>query len=260
MTASGLLGRRLRSRRRFTAAGQSAADQELKAPQPLEGQNPTFAQLGRGGTDGLGGERQDAAVGVPRRKLRPTCMAGDRLGMETARFRIAVLSIAVRAQREGCHACGVPVIRHAHDQGEARPAFRASGQRVAAPAVAGVHDFPQTLRAHGAIRRHTRPAGSPVVAPPGKDTEGVEACRGGRRAGYGNHRRRGWSSAAELGLKAGQTVRLTLCVDGYPLGVVANPAGQAPFPRQAVHERAEPHALHDAAHSHAHRCKGDGGR
>ena len=80
-------------------------------------------------------------------QFRTADRAGDGLGMETAIRWILIFSLAIRAKRKPCHRCEGTVVRHLPNDRESGSTIRAIDERVAVPAVGGIEQLPQAIRA-----------------------------------------------------------------------------------------------------------------
>ena len=101
-----------------------------------------------------GGERLAAAV--EQLDARPADGAGVRLRVEAPVAGIVVLGLARRAHREAGHRRRRPVVGHAADDREARPAVRAVDERVAEAAIGRVAQLGEAVVAGRRVRRDQR--------------------------------------------------------------------------------------------------------
>ena len=80
-------------------------------------------------------------------------MAGDRLRVKAAIFRIAIFRAARFAQDERRHRRIDAIIRNGFDDAEARPAMRAIGEGIAKTTLEGICDLLRTGAADCSVRR-----------------------------------------------------------------------------------------------------------
>ena len=97
--------------------------------------------------------RRGRVAGTPVRELRPAIGARDRLRMEAAISRVAVLGLARRAQRELAHRRPGPVIRQVVDDRGSRPAVGAICERVAIAPICRVEQLGEAVVARGDVWR-----------------------------------------------------------------------------------------------------------
>ena len=89
-----------------------------------------------------------------RRQPRAARRTGIRLRVEAAIGRRAILSLALRAQRETGHRRVRAVVRHVADDRVARAAVRAVSEGVAVTAIVGIERLRETLRTGREIGRN----------------------------------------------------------------------------------------------------------
>ena len=232
---------------------------QLKAAQPLEGQNVAVPQQIGGlpqGRAGGPGRHAGGRGAVLRMRDQPepgaALGAGHGLGMEAAVEGIAVFGGAARAEGKAGHAGGGPVIGDGAGDGVARPAIGAIGEGVAEARIARIAHVPQAVGADAHIRadEHAVPAAARAL-------HNLE-----RRAGQGGIRRQ--IRALQPG-EAGQGRQffrqtpqktlhgggLALQLEADPVGGVAHLPGQTLLHGQPVDKGAKAHALNLSAHEAA---------
>ena len=128
---------------------------ELVAAQTLDGDDFALLQQAADGIDIVQHrvlvEADRPAVETDQRRPRPTGVAGDRLGMEAPVGGVLVLGAAGRAHGERRHGGGRPIVGQAPDDGQARAAVGAIGERVAVAAGEGIEHLGRTGRAQGSV-------------------------------------------------------------------------------------------------------------
>ena len=175
--------------------------------------------------------------------------AAGGLGVVAAVGDVGVLAMAVFAHGERPHGGALPVVGHALDNGEPRPAVGAVEKGVAVPSVLGVSHLPQTVltdahvRAHLGVRERLPHAGQDVKARLSRGGNG----NGADPANAGQHRGLLLQKRHELGYLVWLPLQLQL----RPLGGVADEAGQAQLGGEAVDGGAKPHPLHQPLHLQA---------
>ena len=205
-----------------------------------------------GGRRGVGrGRNLLAPAPVNKREARPAGMAGGRLGVKAAVARIFILGAARCAHRKVAHRGQRTVVRHAFDDGEARPAVGAVDERITVATVARVEQFAETVAAGGDVRRDgDEPRAVRVTLDDAKVAEvgGVQVV-----AAFdgldGRERRR---IQFDLVDEAFDRARLALDIDQHARRVVADLPAQCAPPREREDVRAKPDALHDAPHEYLH--------
>ncbi len=186
------------------------------------------------------------------RNSRPAFPAGIGLRMEASIGRISVFAGATRAHLESLHRSCRAVVRQRVDDGEARPAVRAVDERVAIAPVVGVEQLGQAIVAGGQVGRHQRGLFRRRVVGEAYLEAGEILQRHLLEIDLGHLGRRR-RVHMQLGHEPVKQLRLALGMDEHALGCIEHPAVDKVFPRQAVHERAEAHSLHDALHLNVER-------
>ena len=214
---------------------------EVEAAQALDRHDASVRQRPRRAGERRVAARERGALRVPERQARPAGRAGDGLRVEAAVARVLVLGPAGRAQDEAAHGRVRAVVGQRAQDGEARAAVGAVGERVAVAPVGRVEHLGQAVRAGRQVRQHQRRPGPGLVAVP--DLEGREP-RGGQPRGLdalhdGAGRPLGHDPLAE----ALERPARTLDLDEDPARVVQDPARQGQLPGEAEDEGPEPHAL-----------------
>jgi hypothetical protein len=179
-----------------------------------------------------------------RRDARAARRAGVRLRVEAPVGRVVVLGLAGRAHREARHRGRRPVVGHAGDDREARPAVGAVDERVAVAAVGGVEELGEAGVAGRGVGSD-RGVGAPADAR--ADAEPRLARVGDRLAGHRFDRR----ERRRVAVQPREEVvdRLALDLDEHAERVVEDEAREVELGRQPVHERAEADALHNSGHT-----------
>ena len=170
MIASGLSGRRLRSRSRWTAGSLVASTISWNPPSPWRARiRPahTASAAWRKARSPFG---QRLSVGVQQGQLRPALRAGDRLGVESAVAGILVFGLAVAAHAEGVHRGPRPIVRQLLDDRPARAAVGTVGERVAIAALLRDRRSPASTRRRWPDRR-----GWWDAVPPGRNSCGSQS-------------------------------------------------------------------------------------
>ena len=186
------------------------------------------------------------------RNSRPTFPAGVGLRVEASIGRVGVFAGATRAHLEGLHRSCRTVVGQRVDDGEARPAVRAVDERVAVAPVVGVEQLGQAIVAGGQVGRHQRGLLRRRVV--GKaDLEAGEILQRHFLEIDFRHLGRRRRVHVQLGHEPVKQLRLALGMDEHALGCIKHPTVDQVFFRQAVHERAETHPLHDALHLNVER-------
>ena len=118
-------------------------------------------------------------------ELRPAHRAGIGLRMETAVRRVLVFFATHGTKRELLH-CGVrPVVGNVDDDGVARSAIGAIGERVFKAAVTGIEQFLAAVGAGGKIGKNIDGLAGIVVAGKNFEMSGAQGREPGRFAhGY----------------------------------------------------------------------------
>lgn len=220
---------------------------EVVAAEALDGDDLAATQARQGFGDGIVDDQQ-AALRVAQREARTTFRAGVRLRMETPIRRIVVFAPAVRTHGEGRHAGVRPVVGQVARQGVARAAVRAVDEGMAPAPVGGIEQLGEAVRAGGGIRRHR---GIRRAVETDFYLEAAHVARRRFRRLHGRHagqrRRFGLEPRDEILDRRHGALHL----DVHALAVVAHPAGEVQFLRQAIDEGPEADALHLPAHADA---------
>ena len=157
ISANGRSSRRLRARNAAPRPRRRLRAGQVIAADALDRQHRPPASRLRGGVHGVGTAGR-ARRGSPSRseqlRARPACGAGVRLRVKAPVAGIVVLGLALRAHRESGHRRRRPVVGHAADDREARPAVRAVDERVAEAAVGRVAQLGEAVVAGRRVRRH----------------------------------------------------------------------------------------------------------
>src|SRR5215208_612919 len=120
----------------------------MVASQSFDGHDRPSAQNPRCPQDGIFRLAvQLVAEAIQQLHLRAAEWAGVWLGVEAAVRGVVVLVLALGAHLEACHRGHGPVVGYRAGYGEAWPAVRAVGERVAVAPVRGVEDLRQALLA-----------------------------------------------------------------------------------------------------------------
>ena len=175
--------------------------------------------------------------------------ARNRLGVESPVRRTLELGAAGRTHRESGHGGARAIVGDVAHNRVARPAVGAIEEGVPVAAGGRVAQFAFALGASCDVGRYQREAAIPRHAladrePPAR-----------ARAGQGSHRHclypcQGRWLGAERGHECLYRRALALDLGEHTGGVVTDPACQVPLDRRTMHEGAESHALHNAAHPH----------
>ena len=182
--------------------------------------------------------------GVGKAQPRAADRTGYGLGVEPPVQGIAVFRPAGGAQVEPAHRGQGPVVGQALDDGEARPAVGAVGERVAVAAGRRIPQLGQAVLAGGHIRGYQRlPAAAGAVA----DAE-IPFAQGAQPADpHFLHRRQTGRLLPQVADEGLHLVPLPFRFHRDPGGMVIHPAGKRMLPGQPVDEGTEAHSLHDAA-------------
>ena len=212
---------------------------QLEATEPSDRDDPAREQE-------LGRRLERVRV---RRRLQPECRPAIRaavgLRMESAIACGAILASAGGALPERAHAGALAIVRHRLDHGEPGPAIGTGDERVVIAPVGGIEQLRLARRAHRDVGRDRLALGGFRQAP--EDRERVEMRR---RAGFPAYIVDPRQRRCLRPQHAGELIDLfarTLDVDLHVAGRIADPSRQPEPLREPVHERAEPHTLHDAA-------------
>ena len=246
--ANGLSNRRLRARRRCTAAGSRASTARWKPPMPLMARMaPASSSARAAATWSRSARPETSPVAASSSSCGPHTGTGIGLGVETPIAGIVVFRLAGPAHREGRHTgAGAIVGDGAHDR-EPGAAMGAVGEGVAIASAGRIADLGEAGGAGGGIGDH---AGPDRARAAGQDAK----ARRRRRPGQGlrlqavdaRERRR-------LGLQAPEEAparsRRTPDPDQHALGVVPDLAAQAAVGRQPPGVGPKAHALNEAAHA-----------
>lgn len=223
---------------------------EMEAAQALDGDD-LAAQHARHRSGNRVYARHRHALRIEQHQAGAAIRTGVGLGVEAAMLRRLVLAQTGRALRERRHAGGGAVVGQRARQRVARAALGAVDEGVTVAPVRGVEKLRQAVGAH---RR--------VVADGGVHGGiGTVALEDGKAVGVGLYRaafladlihsRQGRRVAAQPLAQLGDGRGAPLDLDVHAGAVVAHPAGDAQFLRQAINEGPEAHALHHAAHADA---------
>jgi hypothetical protein len=218
-----------------------ALDRQDRAPaeQASRSRDRVLAGLHRGQACSrlrrAGNELQARAAGRARVRLR----------VKAAIARVVVLSLAVRAHRKDAHRGVRPVVRHVGDNGKARAAVRAIGERVPIAAVGGIQKLAQAVRARGGVRRNERVA--PFLAFGMADLEATVAMQ--RRLAYLDPLdARQWRCFCTQGsAKGGDGLCRPLDLDLDAARVIEHPPAKLKALRKVKHERPKADALDHAS-------------
>ena len=205
---------------------------QVESAQPFDGQN-------------LPRRQPPPRLADLRRERRTANRAGVRLRVKPAVGRIVVLAQAIRAQLESGHGGVRPVVGDVADDGVARPAVGAIGERVPVAAVGGVREIAPAGVARRDIRRDERELARHRHAVADRE---LALSDGGRLAdlGFLDPRQRGGvlqNPARERVYRAARALRLGRQSRRGVQHVPAKPQ----FARQVVDEGPEADALHDPA-------------
>jgi hypothetical protein len=158
---------------------------------------------------------------------------------------VLVLTATVDAHRKAGHRRVRTVVRNLADDREPRTALRAVDERIPVPAIVGVEELTEAVLARGDVGRDER-------ALPRR------LARGDRELGLAAQRQRLHRDRVDAGQarrlvpnglrKHVEHRRRSFRLDHHAVAVVEDEADEAVSSREAVHERPEPDALHDAAH------------
>ena len=236
---------------------------DLVASEALEGdrvapQDGVCRRVERGVVAARLQRRRQVVERRPVTESRPAPRTRDGLRVKAPVRGVAVLARAVLAHREPAHARVRPVVRQVADDAEARAAVRAVGERIMEPPARGAR-LGEALGAGGEVGQQHGGArtGAVVVA----DLEAREA--GGLEPGVLDRVdvRDAGRVRSEPREEALEPLARPLDLDENAARVVGHPAREFQFSREPVDERAEPDALHGAAHLGAQsRGVGPGGR
>ncbi|CCB78256.1 protein of unknown function [Streptantibioticus cattleyicolor NRRL 8057 = DSM 46488] len=171
--------------------------------------------------------------------------AGHRLGVEPPVRGVGVLGGAPPAHRERRHRGGGAVVGQRGDDGEPRAAVRAGDEGVAVAPVAGGGQLGQ---AGGARRGVGGDEGASGALLGGADGEVGAAERGDPHVGDGVDDGAGRGVGADAAAEHVHPSGVALHLGDDPAGVVDDVPGQPQLTGEPVHERAEPHPLHDPPH------------
>ena len=217
---------------------------EVEATQALDRDDRPGRQPRRRDRQRLtGGDR--LAVGLEQRQPRSAHRTGVGLRVEPPVTDVVVFTLARRAHRERRHRRRRAVVGDAGGDREARAAGGAVGERVVVAPVVRIADLAGAVDARrevGRDRQRARAAGFAAL-----DHEVGDRLGGDRRGGQLAHVRRR-RRLAQPGHQRGERRRAAERLDGHAAGVVAHAPADADLVRDAVHPRAETHALHRAAH------------
>ena len=217
----------------------------MVAAEALDREHAPGAQQGGRLGDRVAGDA--AAGGVDQPQPRAAVGAARRLGVEAAVGRVVVLRRAGRAHGEPGHGGERPVVGHPPDDGEAWPAVRAVGERIAEAPGGGIADLGPALVAGGHVGGHERHVFATVAALDDNEARFPQGGHpvAGQRLDDGQRRRLGVEGVEEGG-QCGFVVPLGL--DEHPFGVVADQAAQLVAGGEGVDEGPEADALDDARH------------
>jgi len=228
---------------------------EMQAAHTLHGHDAAFAEQPLRGLDrGPAEDRRLVAAhghGPIAGRREPdgwsTRRAGDRLGVESPRRRIAILRRALRARGERPHRGRLPVVRERLDDRAPRSAVGAGDERVGEPPITWIGHLGEACRAGRDVGGHER-----------------RPHRGGPPA-FEDHEARGWRrrarhtfdgdvfDAGQRRCSGGEAVDerrhgmlRPFDLRRHAAGTVLDPAGQAEPGGPSPEEGPEAHALHDA--------------
>ena len=246
ITAKGFSSRCLRWRRLATASALRASQARWKPPRPLMAtMRPSRSRRQRGG-DRVARDR-------PPLRIDQRAAPGRTPGRHWARHGSAGRSGSAYSRRTPGTAGKAPcwsgaVVGQRAGQRVARAAVGAVDEGIAVAAVGRVEQFGQAVRAGGGVGRdaglhRARAAGAGCWKAASASSAGVA------RVSSASTRASGGASLFRRCSTALQRLLRPLHLDVHALRVVAHPAGQAQFLRQAIDEGPEAHALHDAAHA-----------
>ena len=226
----------------------------METAQALHGQDAPSSEH----VDGAGEHRIGRLAGIAPRHvvasdLLPTHLRTaieTRVGLRVKPpvARIGVFGRTGFAHLETAHRRGGPVIGKLVDDREARTAVRAVDEWVAVPAVIGIVELAKAIIADAEVGRDERA----LVCVVGVGFANLEPRAILKRHllqldfGYLCGRRR---IHVQLGDELVEQLRFGLRVDKHAVAVVEHPAAHDVAFCQTVHERPEPHALHDSPHA-----------
>ncbi len=231
---------RTQPRHRLRARGVA---RQLKATQPLDGDDLSLAQQLRALLDRVRAPRLHLAVAQPH--LGTTRRTGHRLRVEAPVAWVLVLAPAIVAHGETAHRRAPAVVGQRLDDREAGSAVRAVGERVAIAAVGGIEQLAQTRVAGGRIGRDGLPA---FVQLARDDLEGGETAGLLLLDLHLVDPRQGRRPLPQIAQEAVQRLFGAVQLDLDLAVRVPDPARQPVALGQLEHERPEADALNGAAH------------
>ena len=165
ISANGLSSRCLRARSAATACSSARVADQVVAAEPLDGDDRALGQPGGGEGDADRSRRRVSAGCTVTHRARATRgpHAGQALGCAWKRrsTRILVLAPARLAHDEAGHRRQRPVIGHAGDDREPRPAVGAVDERIAVAAVRGIGQLGEAVRRTAPSRATTSASAAP---------------------------------------------------------------------------------------------------
>ena len=141
ITANGFSSRRLRSRRRRTAARRGRVAGQVEPAEPLDARRCGPARCGGGGADRVRGTSARSPCDDEQAQRAGRTRARVRLGVEAAVGDRVVLALTVRAHGERRHRRGRAIVGNVAGDREARPAVGAVGERIAVAPIVRVEDL-----------------------------------------------------------------------------------------------------------------------
>jgi hypothetical protein len=161
--------------------------------------------------------------------------------------RIVILRRTRFAHHEFAHRGARPVVGERLDNGETRPAVGAVGEGVSITPVRRIGNVTQAIRAGGEVGHDERRLCAASAFTDFKRGESNWIQRPVFQAqDAGNRGLVLFKSPQEHC----QRRRVAFYLQEYPLAGVQNPAGQAQFESQAIHEGPETYPLHSTPHHH----------
>ena len=144
-----------------------------------------------------------------------------------------------------------PVIGDLARNGETRPALGAIGQRIVKATGVRIFDLGQTVGAGGDVGRDRHATARLARGPARRDDEFANIILVGNCLNLPTvNARRRWR-LRKAGNESIERSRRAEDLDGHPLAVIEDPAGQPCLLRQTPHPWPKPHALYHAANQDA---------